>query len=48
MMDREQAKNRIAQLNEQIEYHSRRYYDMDDPEIEDDAFDAWLEGYANE
>ncbi|MBR7092989.1 MAG: NAD-dependent DNA ligase LigA [Clostridia bacterium] len=39
-MDREQAKNRIAQLNEQIEYHSRRYYDMDDPEIEDDAFDA--------
>ncbi len=31
---------RIAELREQIEYHSKRYYDEDAPEIEDDAFDA--------
>lgn len=31
---------RIAELRDQIEYHSKRYYDEDAPEIEDDAFDA--------
>lgn len=31
---------RIAELREQIDYHSKRYYDEDAPEIEDDAFDA--------
>lgn len=31
---------RIEELREQIEYHSKRYYDEDAPEIEDDAFDA--------
>lgn len=31
---------RIAELREQIEYHSKRYYDEDAPEIEDDEFDA--------
>ena len=36
----EQAKERIDELQGQIEYHSRRYYDADAPEIEDDAFDA--------
>ena len=36
----EQAKERIDELQGQIEYHSRRYYDEDAPEIEDDAFDA--------
>ncbi len=35
-----QAKERIEELQKQIEYHSRRYYDEDAPEIEDDAFDA--------
>ena len=39
-MDRKEAAQRIAQLREQIDYHSRRYYDEDAPEIEDDAFDA--------
>lgn len=39
-MDFEQAKIRISALREQIDYHSRRYYDEDTPEIEDDAFDA--------
>ena len=31
---------RIAELREQIKYHSKRYYDEDAPEIEDDEFDA--------
>ncbi len=39
-MDLEQAKQRVAALREKIDYHSRRYYDEDAPEIEDDAFDA--------
>lgn len=39
-MDEQQARSRIAELREIIEYHSRRYYDEDAPEIEDDEFDA--------
>ncbi len=39
-MDLQEASRRIAALREQIDYHSRRYYDEDAPEIEDDAFDA--------
>lgn len=39
-MDRQQAGERIRQLNREIAYHSNRYYNMDAPEIEDDAFDA--------
>lgn len=31
---------RIAELRELIDYHSKRYYDEDAPEIEDDEFDA--------
>ena len=39
-MDFETAAKRVKELREQIEYHSKRYYDQDAPEIEDDAFDA--------
>ncbi len=39
-MDTEKAKRRIDALRQEIDYHSRRYYDEDAPEIEDDAFDA--------
>ncbi len=39
-MDTEKAKRRIEALRQEIDYHSRRYYDEDAPEIEDDAFDA--------
>lgn len=39
-MDFETAAKRIKELREQIDYHSKRYYDEDAPEIEDDAFDA--------
>lgn len=34
------ASRRIDELREIIDYHSRRYYDEDAPEIEDDEFDA--------
>ncbi len=39
-MDFETAAKRVKELREQIEYHSKRYYDEDAPEIEDDEFDA--------
>lgn len=39
-MDFETAAKRVQELREQIEYHSKRYYDEDAPEIEDDEFDA--------
>ena len=38
-MDLEQARRRVQELRETIDYHSRRYYDQDEPEIEDDEFD---------
>ncbi len=38
-MDFESARRRIEALRQEIEYHSRRYYDEDSPEIEDDEFD---------
>lgn len=40
MMKQAEAAERVKWLREQIDYHSRRYYDEDAPEIEDDAFDA--------
>jgi DNA ligase (NAD+) len=33
---------RVAQLRALLEYHSRRYYELDDPEISDDAYDTLL------
>ena len=39
-MNEQMAQLRIAELRDIIEYHSRRYYDEDAPEIEDDEFDA--------
>ncbi len=37
------VRERAAELREQLEYHSRRYYVLDDPEIGDDAYDALLD-----
>jgi len=34
------ARARWAQLRDQVEHHSRRYYVDDDPEIADDEYDA--------
>ena len=39
-MELETAQKRVKELREAIDYHSRRYYDEDAPEIEDDGFDA--------
>src|SRR5579875_3329127 len=33
---------RAAQLRAALDYHARRYYELDDPEITDDAYDALL------
>jgi DNA ligase (NAD+) len=37
------ALQRAHELRKQLEYHSRRYYVLDDPEIGDDAYDALLD-----
>lgn len=42
-MTREEAKVRINNLSEQIEYHNHRYYNLSDPEISDFDFDMLLE-----
>ena len=34
---------RAAELREQLRYHGHRYYVLDDPELEDDAYDALLD-----
>jgi DNA ligase (NAD+) len=34
---------RAAELRKQLEYHSRRYYVLDDPEIGDEEYDALLD-----
>ncbi|HET9074302.1 MAG TPA: NAD-dependent DNA ligase LigA [Solirubrobacteraceae bacterium] len=34
---------RAATLREQLDHHSRRYYELDDPEITDDQYDALLD-----
>ncbi len=39
-MEFREAAARVEELRALIEYHSRRYYDNDAPEIEDDEFDA--------
>ncbi|HWI08876.1 MAG TPA: NAD-dependent DNA ligase LigA, partial [Solirubrobacteraceae bacterium] len=33
----------VVQLREQLHHHGHRYYVLDDPEIEDDAYDALLD-----
>ncbi len=37
------VRKRAAELREQLEYHSRRYYVLDDPEIGDDEYDRLLD-----
>jgi DNA ligase (NAD+) len=36
------TRERAAELRKQLDYHSRRYYELDDPEIGDDEYDALL------
>jgi DNA ligase (NAD+) len=37
------AADRAAELRRQLEYHNRRYYVLDDPEIGDDEYDAMMD-----
>lgn len=41
-MQQEQAARQIQELRKTIEYHSYRYYTLDDPEIEDYEFDRLM------
>ena len=42
-MDMQSARKRIAELTETINYHSRKYYVEDNPEIDDYEFDALMQ-----
>ena len=41
-MNKEQAKNRIKELRKTVEYHAKRYYDDDKPEISDFEYDMLM------
>ena len=42
MMDSAQAKQRIAELRKQINYHNYRYYVLDSPEVSDAEYDKLM------
>ncbi|MBN2178164.1 MAG: NAD-dependent DNA ligase LigA [Deltaproteobacteria bacterium] len=42
-MDRESSLQRINELRKIIEYHNRRYYQLDDPEISDAEYDRLMQ-----
>lgn len=41
-MDKKQAKERIDDLRKQVEYHAKKYYDEDKPEISDFEYDMLM------
>ena len=41
-MDKSKAKARIEELRNLTEYHAKRYYDDDDPEISDFEYDMLM------
>ncbi|MCI8641407.1 MAG: NAD-dependent DNA ligase LigA [Clostridia bacterium] len=41
-MDKEQQKKRIDELREKVEYHAKKYYDEDKPEITDFEYDMLM------
>ena len=41
-MDEKAIRQEMARLQKELEYHSHRYYDLDDPEIDDFAYDKML------
>ena len=41
-MNTKQAKERIEQLRKELEYHAKKYYDEDKPEISDFAYDMLM------
>ncbi len=46
-MTKEEAKNRIDELNQLTSYHAKRYYDDDDPEISDFEYDMLMTELKN-
>lgn len=42
-MTKEEARNRIAELSDTIEYHNRRYYILNQPSLSDYEFDMLME-----
>ena len=46
-MKRSQALKRISGLRDLIEYHNRRYYQLDDPEISDSEYDKLMRELAD-
>ena len=46
-MDREQAKNRIEELNKLTAYYAKKYYDEDKPEISDFEYDMLMNELKN-
>jgi DNA ligase (NAD+) len=45
-MNRPQALKRISELRDLVEYHNRRYYQLDDPEISDHEYDTLMRELA--
>ena len=41
-MNEKQAKNRIEELRKEVEYHAKKYYDEDSPEISDFEYDMLM------
>ena len=41
-MNKEQAKNRIDELNKLTSYYAKKYYDDDNPEISDFEYDKLM------
>ena len=46
-MNRSQALKRVTELRDLIEYHNRRYYQLDDPEISDFDYDKLMRELAD-
>ena len=46
-MDKDSAKKRIDELRAQVEYHAKRYYDDDAPEISDFEYDMLMNELKN-
>ena len=41
-MNEKQAKKRIEELRKEVEYHAKKYYDEDNPEISDFEYDMLM------
>ncbi|HSD94046.1 MAG TPA: NAD-dependent DNA ligase LigA, partial [Syntrophales bacterium] len=46
-MNRSQALKRVTELRDLIDYHNRRYYQLDDPEISDHEYDGLMRELAD-